>query len=333
MKRNTLIAILAISMLFAACIGNSDPNLKRGSSGKTLELLVVADKPVYSGSVKDSILAILHQPQFGLNQPEQSYDVVNIPISSFNNAPMFQAHRNVILITVNDTNRNVVRMAHDQWAQPQILFELSLSHRDSVAPFLRRYLPIISKEVKNCEHARVKRVFRGIENYDLIQKLRDNFGFDLTLSNEYYLCNMTADFAWLRKEAKDFSVGFIIRTMPYTKTADFDQPVILDQLDSTMKRIPGPVDSSYMATDRRLEARTQRVEFNSSYCVETRGIWHVEGNYFLSGPYVNYTLLTPDGENIVMLTGYVQAPGKNKRDHLMLAESICYSIDFNEKKK
>ena len=184
--------------------------------------------------------------------------------------------------------------------------------------------------MKKCEHARIQKIFHGVENYDLIQKIRDNFGFELTVANDYYLCNMKSDFAWLRKETKDFSIGIIIRTMPYKKTSIFEQATILSTLDSTMKLIPGPLDSTYMSTERRVDAKTKRVEFNSNYCVETRGLWRLQGKYCLGGPYVNYTLLAPDGENIIMLTGYVQAPGKDKRDHLMVAESICYTLKFND---
>ena len=325
-------ALLALTAMFPSCFKPSNPNQKRGSSGKTLELLVVADKNVYSGSVKDSILTILHQPQKGLNQVEQMFDVVNIPVSSLQNTDMFKAHRNLIIITIADSNRNKARMSHNHWAQPQILFEFQLSSRDSVAPFLRRYLPLIRDEVYKCEHARIFRAYKGVENHELMQKLRNNFSFEITVSNEYYICNMTSDFAWLRKQTNDFSIGVIIHTKPYKRTSDFDQAVILDQLDSTMKAIPGPVDGSYMGTDRRVDAETRRVEFNDRYCMETRGLWHVLGKKaFLSGPYVNYTILTPDGEDIIMLTGYVMAPGKNKRDYLMQAESICYTIRFTEK--
>ena len=325
------ITIILFAVMLTSCLKSGDANQKRGSSGKTLELLLVADKNVYSGSLKDSILDLFHKSRSGLNQEEQSFDVVNIPVSSLENADMFKAHRNIILITIADTNRNVVRLAHDHWAQPQVLFEFRLNSRDSVVPFLKRYMPTVKNEVYKCEHARIKRIFRGIENHNLMQKMRENFGFEITVSNEYYLCNMNKNFAWLRKETKDFSIGFIIHTKPYTKTGDFDHATILDQLDSTMKSIPGPVDSSYMGTERRVDAESQRVDFNGSYCVETRGLWRLIGKGFLGGPYVNYTILTPDGENIVMITGYVQAPGKNKRDYLMQAESICYTLRFTDK--
>ena len=91
---------LTVAMLMPSCFKSTGANQKKGSSGKALEILLVANKNVYNGFVKDSILAILHQPQECLNQPEQSFDVVNIPVSSLQNTEMFKAHRNIIIIKI-----------------------------------------------------------------------------------------------------------------------------------------------------------------------------------------------------------------------------------------
>ena len=128
-------------------------------------------------------------------------------------------------------------------------------------------------------------------------------------------------------------VSFVCKIVNCLLSGDFEQATILDNLDSSMKNIPGPVDSSYMSTERRVESATMRVEFNDLYCVETRGLWRLQGKGFLGGPFVNYTILAPDGENIIMLTGYVMAPGKDKRDYMMQAESICYTLYFPENKQ
>jgi hypothetical protein len=51
----------------------------------------------------------------------------------------------------------------------------------------------------------------------------------------------------------------------------------------------------------------------------------------MGGPYVSYTLLSPDKKNVIMLMGYVYCPRNKpwtKRDLLMQVESICWSIDF-----
>lgn len=331
MKTRIFTAILLVAFttsFFSSCFNSDRKGQKRGSSGKTLEILLVANKDVYYGTAKDRILELLKAPQAALNQSESLYDVVNIPHSSFQNNDMFQAHRNIIIMSVSDTNRNRVYLNRDLWAQPQMVFEFSLTSRDSVIPFMERYMPVINKEIKNAEHARIKRAFSGIENYKVMEKLRKNFGFELTLSNEYQLSKLFPDFAWVRKEAGDFSIGILISTEPYKSRIQFEENVILNRMDTVMKRnVPGPAEGSYMGTERRIDAVSQNVEFHGNYCVETRGLWRLFGD-FMGGPYVNYTFVAPDGKNLIMLTGYVYSPKQPKRDFLMQAESICYSIDF-----
>ena len=331
MKTKILATALLIAFsasFFTACLNSNNNGQKRGSSGKTLEILLVANKDVFYGSTKENILEMLKAPQVALNQSEAIYDVVNIPHSSFQNNDMFQAHRNIIIINVSDTNRNKVYLNRDLWAQPQVVFDFSLTSRDSVIPFMERYLPLIHKEIRTAEHARIKRAFRGIENYKVMEKLRKNFGFELTLSNEYQLSKMYPDFAWVRKEAGEFSIGILISTEPYKTKTQFDESYILNHLDTIMKHnIPGSVEDSYMGTERRIDAVSENVDFNGNYCIETRGLWRLFGD-FMGGPYVNYTFVAPDGKNIITLTGYVYSPKLPKRDFLMQAESICYSIDY-----
>ena len=54
----------------------------------------------------------------------------------------------------------------------------------------------------------------------------------------------------------------------------------------------------------------------------------VEGDY-MSGPFVSYTFVEPNSNNIVTLMGYVYLPNKEKRDLLRQLEAILYSARFN----
>ena len=58
MKRIVFL-LLAVGLLTACINTNSDEPKKRGSSGKTLELLVVADPEVYRGDTKELVDSLL----------------------------------------------------------------------------------------------------------------------------------------------------------------------------------------------------------------------------------------------------------------------------------
>ena len=91
--------------------------------------------------------------------------------------------------------------------------------------------------------------------------------------------------------------------------------------------IPGPLDGTYMAVERRIEPVSKKITLDGRYCIETRGLWRLIGD-FMGGPFVNYAFTSPDNKQFIMLTGYVYSPRKPKRDFMMQAESICHTVQF-----
>ena len=334
--------LLVTALLVSSCGNGKDPNTvqKKGSSGKTLELLVVANEDVYTGDTKALIDSIFSSPQLGLPQMEKKFDIVNIPMSSYKNTEIFKVHRNVILLDVNPSNPDKVYMHIDEYAAPQVIVDFACKDVNSLQNNIRKYQEFMFRELYKAEHRRVIKAFKGMNGYDVNESIKKKFGFGLTFSNEFSLAKEDVDFAWVRKEAKDFGIGVIVDVFPYESKADFDENHILDRLDTTMKHyIPASADNSYMGIERRRDQGgnylapiySKVVDFDSSeYAVETRGCWRAFGD-FMGGPFVTYTILSPDKKQVVMLTGYVYCPRNKpwtKRDLLMQVESICWSLKW-----
>lgn len=339
MKR--LVLLFVAAMMLAACANpSSDEPQKRGSSGKTLELLVVADPDVYCGDTKELVDSLFGRPQECLPSPESMFSVVNIPVSSYKNTEMFRTHRNVLLLDLNEENPDKVYMHIDDYAAPQVVFDFAMKNRDALQENLRKYEQVMLRELYKAEHRRMFKIFKGMQDYEINQQIKDKFGFSLMFPNEYHIAKMAEDFAWVRKEAKDFGIGVLIDVFPYESRDAFDEQHILDRLDTVMRRqVPASAPDSYMGIERRrdeqgnylLEIKSRVVDFDSSsYCVETRGCWRTFGD-FMGGPFVTYTLLDPTEKKVVMLTGYVFCPRNKpstKRDLLMQVESICRTVKF-----
>lgn len=339
MKR--LVLLFVAAMMLAACANpSSDEPQKRGSSGKTLELLVVADPDVYCGDTKELVDSLFGRPQECLPSLESMFSVVNIPVSSYKNTEMFRTHRNVLLLDVNEENPDKVYMHIDDYAAPQVVFDFAMKNRDALQENLRKYEQVMLRELYKAEHRRMFKIFKGMQDYEINQQIKDKFGFSLMFPNEYHIAKMAEDFAWVRKEAKDFGIGVLIDVFPYESRDAFDEQHILDRLDTVMRRqVPASAPDSYMGIERRrdeqgnylLEIKSRVVDFDSSsYCVETRGCWRTFGD-FMGGPFVTYTLLDPTEKKVVMLTGYVFCPRNKpstKRDLLMQVESICRTVKF-----
>ena len=332
--------IVAATMLLSACQpATSDEPQKKGSSGKTLELMIVANRDVYQGEVKDFVDSLFGRPQAGLLVPEKMFDIVNIPISSYENSEMFQNHRNILILDIRPENPDKVYMHIDEYAAPQAIFDFAVKDRATLFQFLLKYEQSILDHIYTNEHRRVYKAFKGMENHEITAAIRKQFGFGLTFSNEFAIAKQKEDFAWIRKEAKDFGIGVLIDEFPYTDQNVFDEQHILDRLDTIMKRhVPASADNSYTGIERRQENGEylapivrRQVVFDSGYCIETRGSWRSFGD-FMAGPFVNYTFLSPGKKKVIMLTGYVYCPRNKpwtKRDLLMQVEGICWSYDPN----
>lgn len=326
------IIIIAAAVLFVACGGRQNEALKKkSSSGKTLEVLLVANKGQYYGMTRDLIDSIFRQPQDCLPQPEPRFDVVNIPVSSLHNAQMFRMHRNIILCELKADNPDKVYIERDKWASPQVVVGIEAKSEASLRELLRKYEHRIVEAIYEAEHQRIINAFYNIRNVELMNRIKEKFGFELTVSEDFMWASEDDGFAWIRKETKDFSLGVLVNVTPYRNEDQFTPEKIYNRLDTIMRRhVPGPAEGSYMCTERRVEPVTRKVDYEGSdYCIETHGLWRLQGD-FMGGPYVNYSMLSPDGKNIIDLVGFVYCPRFNKRDYLMQVEGICNSLKWKE---
>lgn len=329
MKQLHAIILLAVSLL-AGCNSPETKALgKRSSSGKTCEVLIAADKGLYTGATLALIDSIFRAPQEGLPQNEPRFDVVNVPVSSLHNTQMFKMHRNVVICDVKGDNPDKFYIHHDQWAEPQTVIDIAATSEASLCEMLRKHAGRIVEEIYRDEYRRMDNAFYKDRNVELMQKVQDKYGFSLTLPKEFSWAKDDGDFVWLRKETKDFGLGVLVQVMPYSDERQFDTAKIWSRLDTMMRReVPGPEEGSYMGTERRVALESRVVDFEGAkYCIETRGLWRLFGD-FMGGPFVSYCLLSPDGKQIVELTGYVYCPRFNKRDYLMQVDGICRSIKW-----
>ena len=329
MKKILTFIVLSVALLaMSACSQQAKEDAgKKSSSGKTLEILVVGEKNTSVNSTTKLIDSLFKAQQEGFMQKESKFDVVYIPRSSYDNSEMFKVHRNLILLDINPENPDKAYRYKDEYAAPQVIFEFAARNRHSLDSLIARFAPEMEKHIYDTEHRRIIKAFKSTEGYKVEKKVKDNFGFGLTFSEEFAVANMLNDFAWVRKEAKDFGLHVLVYTQPYTSKQQFDEAQILNNLDSIMKRVPSTAENSYIGTERRLDLPMRTTTLANRYCVETRGMWRSFGD-FMGGPFVSYTLTSPDNKQLITLVGFVFSPRFPKRDYLMQVESICHSLTF-----
>lgn len=338
MNMNKMFSFLAMALcaivLMAGC-GSAPLSGKPGSSGKTLELMVVATNTVYNGVAHHALDTLFKTPQDGLNQPEPRFDVVQIAPSSFEDNTMFQAHRNILKLEVDPMGVNKIYLEKDKWSTPQVVIRVTATDARALDSMLLSHGERLLKEFYAQEYRRMEKVFAKTPDVKIMETIKQKYGFSLVVPDEYTMATMKEnnEFTWILKRTKDMDLNVYLYSQPYKDEKYREESTILDNLDTMMRRfVPGPSEGSYPGVERRDFFYTRDVTIGDIKAVETRGLWRTY-NDFMSGPFVCYTLLSPDGKSVITLMGSVYFPSYryiniNKRDLLMQVDGICRSIKF-----
>ncbi|MDR1006473.1 MAG: DUF4837 family protein [Bacteroidales bacterium] len=329
-----IILYATIVVLICGCGSKKSDNsgTKPSSGGKTLEVLLIVPDEVYAGELKDTVNYYFEKPCEGLNQAEPLFDVVKLNPAGFYQSDMFQKHRNVIIISLNDTNKNKLYQYNDYKSSPQTYFEFSANSRDSLYSMIRRSANMITKQFYENEYKRIGKAFKKLENIEATKAIKERFGFDLVVSEDFYIAVKKPNFIWIRKETQDVSLGLMIYKTQWTGEMPDEQQIIAIRDKITKENIPGPSSGSYMGVEQRFELTHHNVVLSNTDAIETRGLWRLlyepdaKITAFMGGAFVNYCFKTKDGKNLIMIDGFVYSPSKSKRDQLIQLESVVRNI-------
>ena len=172
-----------IALLSTSC--NKKPSEKPSSGGKTCEILIVADKSLVEGSVGNALKAFFMQEQDGLNQPEPLFTMPYISLSAFEDAEMFQAHRNIIMININDTCKEKMEILKDYKAKPQTVFILNAPNKDAFLHLFNEKKEIIKACFDETERIRINQAFKAIEEVGTKAEVQRIFNFSMTFPNGF----------------------------------------------------------------------------------------------------------------------------------------------------
>lgn len=324
-------------MVMAEGCSQKENSGKPSSCGKTLEVLVIVPDNVYKGELQDSINAYFAKQCQGLNQSEPMFDIVQLNPAVFYKSDMFQKHRNIIIISLNDTNKNKLYQYTDYKATPQNYFEFSMNDKDSLYSFIRRSSQMIIEKFLNNEYKRIGKAFEKMKNVKVLNAVKKQFRFELTVSEDFYLATSKPDLIWIRKEPKDASLGIIIYKQPCNSNDTITKEKVIALRDKvTQENIPGTNRGNFMGVEKRFEISDKNIMLNKGVQVlETRGLWKMMQNSeahfkdFMGGAFVNYCFFDEKKENIIMIDCFIFSPKDSKRDQLIQLESVVRNINFN----
>ena len=324
MKKLYFILVILSSVYFSACESGPNRNYQPNVTGKAGELLIVVDKNKWEHIVGDSLRSVFKKEVEILPQSEPIFNVVNITNAAF--SKLFQTHRSVVRVKISSkVKKPSIVMRRDVWARPQLVFEIKAPNDSSfLALFEKNKQSIVDTLLKD-ERARYLQSFKKFENQEITRvlkkravKMRFPKGYNLDVNKDAFI--------WVSHETPMISQGVLIAFLNYTDTAQLQKENLIYQIDSVLKQnVPGALDGSYMAIEKRADVITRKMLLNGNYTIKLNGLWHTEGD-FMGGPFVALASVDTKRNRIVVTFGYVYAPRYNKRNYLRQVETILYSL-------
>jgi hypothetical protein len=323
-----LIGIIQIILLSGCSTGSQGGLLS--SSGRSGEVLVVCSDKQWEGSLGNSIHEILTQPVLGLPQEEPMFTLSHIPENNFKEA--YKKQRNIIFFTI-DTKIDQAKIAvnHNPWAQPQLLIQIKAKDEQQAIETFSKYKGTIINYLLSSEIKRFQRAQQSNQDFHLSSEIKNLFNISMVVPDGYIFAVKNSNFAWLRKDTKDWTQSILIFVQNYVDTNQFKKEYIVHCRDTyTQKYISGTIDSSYVIVDEAyIPSLSEYIEFEEGYTIRTVGLWKMVRD-FMGGPFINMTILDVKNNRVVTVDGFLYAPSDEKRDLFRQLEAILLSVKLNQ---
>ncbi|WP_346856286.1 DUF4837 family protein [uncultured Draconibacterium sp.] len=322
-----LFSVVLAAILLFSC-GSDSTHMHKNITGKAGELVVVISKKSWEGAPGSLIRETLAQPHVGLPQDEPLFDVIDIPHAAFKD--IFKSTRNIIVTDISaDVAESGIAFTDDVWAYPQATIRIKAKNSAQFQEIFAANQEKILSYFLLAEKERVTMNYKKIYEKGVFNVLNKDFGVTMKVSPGFVIAEQKKDFIWFKYETPEISQGIIVYTYPYVSDSAFTVNYQLPIRDSLLKSyVPGPLDGSYMTTEKLFEQTQNVFKHNGNYASEMRGLWKVEHD-FMGGPYIALSELDAANQRVITAYAYVYAPSKDKRNYLRQVEGMIYSLKLN----
>lgn len=320
---------LVLAFLLYSCGYQDSSGSKKSITGKAGEMVVVISNTAWDDTPGNIVRETLAQPLPGLPQDEPLFDLVQVPHEAFKE--IFQSTRNIIQTRIAPIVENPgVFYTDNVWAQPQATIQINARTKDEFVQLFKENSTQIIGYFLKAERDRITQNYAQMHDKAVSNTLSEKYDINLHVPPGFVISQEKQDFVWIRYETPEISQAIMLYWFPYTSDSTFTRDYLLHKRDSILRaNVPGPVDGSFMATERRWEPMFQITKHSGNYAADMRGLWRVE-NDFMGGPFIMLAELDAYRQRVVVADGYVYAPSKEKRNLARQVEAIVYSMRFND---
>ena len=329
MKRFWTFTAIAAALISMVSCGGSGKKLLPNVSGKAGEVIVVIDQTEWEGELGNELRDLLASDCPFLPQKEPLYTLVNITPGNFTN--IFQIHRNLLLVDIDHgTDSSRVEFRSDVWASPQCVISIVAKDGESAVGLVKSRGRDIQTMIEQAERDRIITNSKRYEETALRPVVCQFAGGSPYFPSGYKLLKQTDDFIWIAYGTKtQVQQHILVYKFPVTGEDDFSPENLLEKRNEYLKNnVPGMFENTYMTTSNIITPSVEYLKYRGRDFAEMRGFWEVFNDY-MGGPFVSQAFYSQDGQEIIVLDGFVYAPKYDKRNYMREVESILYSFEWN----
>ena len=329
----TAVLLLISALVLSSCGGNRKPKDRTdflpNITGNSGEVLVVVSKGYWEGELGSTLRKILAGEYPFLPQREPVFKLFNATPGGFTGSYML--HRNIVIVNVSpEVDTTGVRISADAWAKPQVIVTVSATTPEEATELIVNNSELIINTIEQAERDRIITNSKRYEETALRPVVCQFAGGSPYFPSGYKLLKQTDDFIWIAYGTKtQVQQHILVYKFPVTGEDDFSPENLLEKRNEYLKNnVPGMFENTYMTTSNIITPSVEYLKYRGRDFAEMRGFWEVFNDY-MGGPFVSQAFYSPDGQEIIVLDGFVYAPKYDKRNYMREVESILYSFEWN----
>jgi len=225
---------------------------------------------------------------------------------------------------------SILLLGKDKWATGQILIYVFANGLDALSSAIVENFDGISSRVNEHDLIQLNQTTyaRG-ENIGLAATLKERFGADIRIPVDYVtvLDSMEQNkMMWFRRETKSGTMNIVLREYEYTGPEVLTSEKAKERFDIFGINVSSDQPETYIIINNvDLPLLSYDRNINGLYTKEYRGIWEMENDFF-GGSYQGYAIVNESTGKMLVMDGFVHAPGQRKRDMIQQLDRIAKRI-------
>jgi len=314
---------LLLSFLLFSCLKNEKQ--PQPVSGKTNAISIIIDDQLWYGEVGDSIRNKFASPVLGLTQEEPLFTINQYPARLLEG--FVTDSRSIIIVKKAAADK--FEITHNKFL-PHNTFRIYGKSVEDIICSIELNSAQIIKIIRDAEIKKVQEDnSKALLNPAVI---KNKFHIDLQIPTGYEYVLHKKNFIWLKKDIISGNTSLLIYQIPLRNFKSRGNVVgnIIKMRDSIGRYIKGREPNTPMITGEAYAPYFSNALLDGKDAYETKGTWELK-NDFMAGPFINYAIIDPLYNRILVIEGFCYSPSNQERDLMFDLEAIIKSVKIDKR--